>query len=359
MIPITRIIADHIFTLQRESQMRRDCIALVLAVAFTSVGVQADELTMKNGSRLVGEVVTSESGHIVFSTPFAGKIKIATENVLEVRTVKPVTLKMADGTIYKDKLIVSTEHGIAVRNEGETPVYFKADDVSFVNPEPWLLGEGYKWFGEVNAALSMERGNTDTDEIDIEFESTWRSLDDRYILGGMYEHDESNGQQDKNQWRLRGKYDRFSNQDTDTYYGGQLVFYHDEFADLDLRTTVGPYIGRLFFESSRLSLFGEVGAVYVDEQFDVAEDSDFVGGNWEISMTSDIIPKTELYARQIGVFNFDKIDGVLVDTVIGLRFPLIAGLQTAFEIKLEYDGGAVSTVDKLDQTYNFKLGYTW
>jgi hypothetical protein len=339
--------------------MRRDCIALVLAVAFTSVGVQADELTMKNGSRLVGEVVTSESGHIVFNTPFAGEIKIATENVLEVRTVKPVTLKMADGTIYKDKLIVSTEHGIAVRNEGETPIYFKAEDVALVNPEPWLLGEGYKWFGQMNAALSMERGNTDSDEYDLDFTSSWRSLDDRYILKGMYERDASSGVRDKNQWRIRGKYDRFSNQDTNNYFGGQLVFYQDEFADLDLRTTVGPYIGRLFFESSRLSLSGEVGAVYVDEAFDLAEDSDFVGGNWEVSMTSDIIPKTELYATQIGIVNFDQIDGVLIDTVIGLRFPLIAGLQTAFEIKLEYDGGAVDDVDELDQTYNFKLGYTW
>jgi hypothetical protein len=175
----------------------------------------------------------------------------------------------------------------------------------------------------------------------------------------MYERDESNGVRDKSQWRIGGKYDRFSNQDTDNYFGGQLVFYQDEFADLDLRTTVGPYIGRNFFESSRLSLSGEIGAVYVDEQFEAAEDSDFVGGNWEVSMTSDILPKTELYASQIGIVNFDQIDGVLVDTIIGLRFPLISGLQTAFEIKLEYDGGAVGSVDKLDQTYNFKLGYTW
>ena len=339
--------------------MRRDCIALVLTVAFTSVGVQADELTMKNGSRLVGEVVTSESGHIVFKTPFAGEIKIATENVLEVRTVKAVTLKMADGTIYKDKLIVSTEHGIAVRNEGETPIYFKAEDVALVNPEPWRLGEGYKWFGQVNAALSMERGNTDSDEYDLDFTSSWRSLDDRYILKGMFERDASSGVRDKNQWRIRGKYDRFSDQDTNNYFGGQLVFYQDEFADLKLRTTVGPYVGRNFYESSRLSLSGEVGAVYVDENFDIAEDSDFLGGNWEVSMTSDIIPKTELYATQIGIINFDQIDGVLVDTVIGLRFPLIGGLQTAFEIKLEYDGGAVDEVDELDQTYNLKFGYTW
>ncbi len=46
----------------------------------------------------------------------------------------------------------------------------------------------------------------------------------------------------------------------------------DEFSDLDLRTTVGPYIGRQFFESSYLDLRGEVGLVWVDEQQDPSEE---------------------------------------------------------------------------------------
>lgn len=359
MKPFTRIIAGQFVYLSRKPQMTRNCIALLFAVTLVSVSVQADELIMNNGSRLVGEVVSSESGHIVFKTPFAGEITIASESVLQVKTENPVTLKMRDGTIYKDKQIVSTEQGTAVRSEGETPVYFKPGDISFVNPEPWLLGEGYKWFGEINTAVAMERGNTDSDEYDIDSKSTWRSLDDRYILSAMYERDESNGQKDKNQWRIGGKYDRFSNQDAETYFGGQLVFYHDEFADLDLRTTIGPYIGRQFFENDQLILSGEIGVVYVDESFYIAEDGDFTGANWAFSLTSDIIPRTELYAEQTGVLNFDDTDGVLVDTIIGLRFPLFYGLQTAFEIKLEYDGGAVGDVDDLDQTYSFKLGYSW
>jgi hypothetical protein len=138
-----------------------------------------------------------------------------------------------------------------------------------------------------------------------------------------------------------------------------LVFFHDEFADLDLRTTVGPYIGRQFYESNLLTLSGEVGVVYVDEQFDIAEDDNFYGGNWELMVTSDIIPKTELYVEQMGVLNFDDIDGVLLDTIVGIKLPLLYGFQTAFEAKFEYDGGAVGDVDTMDETYSFKFGYTW
>lgn len=65
--------------------------------------------------------------------------------------------------------------------------------MALVNPEPWRIGDGYKWFGELNSALAMERGNTDTDELDINFESIWRSLEDRYTVRGAWELDEANG----------------------------------------------------------------------------------------------------------------------------------------------------------------------
>ena len=332
---------------------------LVLMLALISARAAADEMLMKNGSLLLGEVVSAEAGHVIFRTPFAGDIKVSGENIERVTTANPVTLKMIDGTIYKEMQIVTTEQGTSVIAEGEAPIFFQPGDVEFVNPHPWLLGEGYKWFGEINTAAVLERGNTETDEYDADTESVWRSLEDRYTLRGMYERDEANGEKNKNQWRLRGKYDRFSNQNPDNYFGGQLVFFRDEFADLDLRTTIGPYVGRQFYESNLLSLSGEVGVVYVDEQLDVSEDKDFYGANWELDVSSGIVPRIELYAQQVGVLNFDEIDGVLVDTLLGVRLPLIYGIQTSFEALLEYDGGAPDGIDEWDETYRFKLGYTW
>jgi len=332
---------------------------LVLILALLSLPATADEMIMKNGSRLVGTLISAQDGKIVFNTPFAGDISVTSVNVLEVTTDLPVVLKLKDGVVYKDRQIVVTDEGTSAVAQGKNPVHFRPGEIASVNPEPWRLGEGYKWFGAIDTSAVLERGNTDTDEYDATAKSVWRSLVDRYTLRGMYEVDKTNGDKNKNQWRVRGKYDRFSDQDPDNYIGGQLVFFHDEFADLDLRTTLGPYIGRQFFESGLLTLSGEVGVVYVDEQFDVADDNDFYGANWELDVTSDVIPRLELYAEQVGVVNFDEIDGVLVDTTVGVRFPLIYGFQTSIEALFEYDGGAVDDVDELDETYSFKLGYTW
>jgi hypothetical protein len=314
---------------------------------------------MKNGSILVGTVVRASEDSVIFDTPFAGEITLAQENIESMVTTETVTLLMDSGQVYRNKRVAEEDGVLTVTNEDERPVTLDLATVDFINPEPWRLGEGYKWSGQVNAALESERGNSDSDELDVDFESIWRSLEDRFTIRGLVEQDRSNGDKTKDTWWVRNKYDRFSTNDPDNYYGYQLYFEYDKFADLDLRTMTGPYIGRQFFENNILNMHAEVGIVYVDEQFDVAEDSDFWGSNWEVRLTSGIIPKFELYMDQDGVLNLNDTGDSIMNTVFGIRFPLIFGLQAAAEAKWEYDGGAAEGVDDTDETYKFKLGYKW
>jgi putative salt-induced outer membrane protein YdiY len=332
---------------------------MVLALVLFAGAANTDELIMKNGSRLVGTLVSSDENDVVFNTPFADDITINQDNIETIITEQHVTLLMEDGTVYRDKKIVTQGEALVVFDTDQQPVLFDVADIKMLNPEPWRLGEGYKWFGEANVALESERGNTDSDETDLDFETVWRSLEDRYTIRGSGEVDKSNGDKTKNEWKLRNKYDRFSKTDPDNYYGVQAAFEHKEFADVDLRTIVGPYVGRQFFERKFLALRGEVGLVYVDEQFDVAEDDDYWGSNWELRLVSGIIPNTELYVKQDGILNFDETSNVILNTTVGLGLPLIYGFKVAAEAKYEYDGGAVDDVDNTDRTYNFKLGYDW
>ena len=319
----------------------------------------ADELLMKNGSRLVGTLVSASDSTVVFDTPFADQITLKQENIERITTTEPVTLLMDDERVYRDKRITEQDGELTVLDKDEQPVTLDLATVAFINPEPWRLGEGYKWFGEINAALESERGNSDSDELDVDLESIWRSLEDRFTIRGLVELDRNNGDKTKDAWKVRNKYDRFSKEDPDNYFGYQLFFEYDKFADLDLRTATGPYIGRQFFENDILNMHAEVGIVYVDEQFDVAEDSDFWGSNWEVRLTSGIIPQFELYLNNDGVLNLNDTADSLVNTTFGIRFPLIYGLQAAAEAKWEYDGGAAEDVDDTDETYNLKLGYKW
>ncbi len=194
--------------------------AALLVIANSSA---ADELLMKNGSRLVGTLVSASEAGVIFDTPYAGELTIERGTIETIITEEKVTLLMQDGSIFRDKLIVAEGESLTVLGDDQLPIQFAAADINQLNPEPWRLGDGYKWYGEVNTALESERGNTDTDEVDIDFESIWRSLEDRYTMRGSWEVDQTDGEKNKNTWTLRNKYDRFRVDDPDNYYGIQAA----------------------------------------------------------------------------------------------------------------------------------------
>ncbi len=333
---------------------------LAVLTGLLSKTMMADELIMKNGSRLVGTLVNARDGEITFDTPFAGVISVKAVDVKRMYTERPITVLMADGRILRNQRIVAQEDALVMMGADGHANQFKPSDVDLINPEPWRLGDGYKWSGNISTAIKVERGNTDIDELDLAFESIWLSLVDRYTVRGSWEIDKTNNNKTKDDWKLRGKYDRFRKANVNDYYGWQLAFESDEFADRDLRTTTGPYLGQQILNSHALDLAGEIGLVYVNEQFIEAENNDFFGSSWELRLSSGWFgDSTEFYVNQVGILNFDDFDGVIANTTIGIGFPIYEGFKAALEARWEYDGGAVEGVDKLDETYKFRLGYQW
>ena len=339
--------------------MKTICLT-VLAMMVSSGLASADRMQMHNGSVLIGTLVRAEGDKVTFNTPFAGDIKVAKENIERIITDEAVVIMMVDGTVYRDRRIDATEKKLVAVAEGEKPVTFVSSDIKSINPEPWQLGEGYKWTGNIKTAVEYERGNSDTDEWDVIAKTIWRSVEDRYTLDGELERDRTDGSKTSDSWTLNGKYDRFSRRDPRNYWGGKVRFEYDQFQDLDLRTTVGPHIGRQFLDTGLISLFGEVGPVWVDEQFDQADDNEYPGALWLLSAKSDIIGfGTTLYTKHDGIFNADDPEDLVLNTTVGLKMPLTLNFEAGFEAKWEYDGGAVEDVDDLDETYNLFIGYAW
>jgi hypothetical protein len=335
-------------------------IGLLLALLTFGVAATADELYLKNGSKLIGTLVSAEQDKVVFNTPFAGDISVTEANIEQLVTESGVTLMIEDGRVLKDRQIISKDGQLVATGGGEPDVTFAATEINLINPPAWKLGEGYNWSGELSAALETERGNSDTDEWDFVGRSVWRSLVDRYTIRYDQEIDKNQGDKTADNWTGQLKYDRFFKNNTENYWGVSSRFEYDRFQDLDLRTTVGPYLGRRFINRPILTVIGELGPVYVDEQFDVAEDNDYPGALWDFTVNSDVLGfGTTLYLEHDGILNFDDPEDLILNTRFGLKLPLILGFETKIEGLWEYDGGAVDDVDDLDETYNFRIGYSW
>ena len=314
-----------------------------------------DRIVLKNGSTILGTITATRDGIVSVDTDFAGSLEVAQDQILALETAEPAVLQLADGKVLDAQPIVIKDQQIV---DGSTGQSFALADLAVVNPEPYELGIGYKWSGLVNFAMVMERGNSDTDELDYKLETQWLSDDDRFTVRLNGEIDEANDTEIADNWSIIGKYDYFL--DGPWYVGGNVAAESDDFADLDLRYYVGPYVGRNFFDTDLLFLEAELGLAYVNEDFITAEDQDYPGANWAFHLSSNYLGgDSRLYIDQWGVWNLDETSDVIVNTTFGLGFPLLFGLEAAAEILLEYDSGAVEGVEKLDETYNFRIGYSW
>ena len=334
-------------------------IALTLgAQAEETTATALDEIVLKNGSRILGTVTSSRDGVVVMETDFAGTLTIDSATVETIHTNGSLVIQLVDGHIIRDQPILMESEGMVVTTESGDQRSYGLSDILLVNPEPWELGDGYKSTGLVSFAWSLERGNTDTDELDYKLESIWRSLEDRYTLRMVGEIDEANGLKSADNWTVIGKYDYFLG--GDNYWGGKIGAETDDFADLDLRAYIGPYYGRQFYDQPVFTLRADAGLAYVTEDFITAEDQEYPGANWDVQINSDYLGgDSQLYINHNGIWNLKDTQDIILNTTFGLSFPLLGRLEGAAEILLEYDSGAVENIEELDQTYKFRIGYTW
>jgi putative salt-induced outer membrane protein YdiY len=321
--------------------------------------VMADELLMKDGSRLLGTVVKEDGGVVEFKTSYAGVIKVKWQEISEVITDEPITVLMNDHETIDTKHVKNTEAGLVLAKESDgTAETVSESDVAYVNPEPWRLGKGMKWSGNINVDLNYERGNSDKDEYNGDWKTTFRWRNDRLKFYGDYEREKSNDVLTDDNWRINGRYDHFVTEKF--FYGANLGMEHDRPADLQRRTIVGPLVGYEFYESTAMNLDVAGGPMYVNEEFYAADNRDYLALGWAVDFDRFLIPdRMQFYHRHRGLLEPGDTDNLVWDAWTGFRFPIYAGIVATTEVLLEYDGGAPDGVDDTDTTYNLKLGYQW
>lgn len=339
------------------TRMIRMSVVLLLLV-MPCLSAQADELVLRDGSRLLGEILRQKDGVLEFKTGFAGVINVQWDQVSELLADKPVAVYLDSKELIQATAIRNGADGTVIETADATPRVVVSRGLVSLNPEAWERGHGYKLSGLVNAGLEFQEGNSDQEKLALDGAMKVRRLHDRLTLAAQYQKDKSNKVTTAKNWFLRNKYDYFV---TDKrYYGGSLNFEHDRFADLELRTTLGPHIGYQFFESTQMNLSADLALMYVMDEFYVAPDEEYAALGWNIDFDRLLLAdRIQFYHKQNGLFELGEADNVVVDTWTGFRFPLVAGILASIEAQVEYDGGAPSGVDKVDTIYRAKLGYQW
>jgi putative salt-induced outer membrane protein YdiY len=184
-----------------------------------------------------------------------------------------------------------------------------------------------------------------------------RTKKNRYKIGGELSKEESNGTTTSQNWLAYGNYSHFL--DKKWYLYADTLFEHDEFKDLDLRSTLGVGTGYQIFETQLLNLSISAGLAKVDENFDVAKDDDYTAGQWSVNYDQYFFKKfVQLFHVNTGFVSLEDADDWFYRTRTGLRFPVYKGLTATLQYNYDYDHQpSVDAEEEEDTKFIFLLGY--
>ncbi len=319
----------------------------------------ADEVRIAGGSLLKGEVVRSTTEALRIETTFAGTVEIKLSEVEAVMLDEPVTVLFEDDSTLEVRVVsVVDDQFVYQEHPNAEPVTVAVSRVEVIEPDPWELGQGHQFTGRVNLSWENESGNSEKTELDLDFNLDYRWRDNHLLSYGELEYDTTRGIRSSDNWTW------FSNLDHTFegkwYYAGAVMFKKDRFADLKLRTMVGPGLGYRFYQSKPLNLRAELGIYYLNDDFYDQADEEFWGPAWFIDYDQMIWKRRlQLYHRQMGFAAANDSDKYIWRAWTGIRMPLLAGFVASVEYEIDYDSEPAIEAETTDTTLNLKLGYEW
>ena len=315
----------------------------------------ADEVRLKNGDKLTGQIVRMQEDKLILKTSYAGKITIVWQEVAGIQTDDSVKVVLKDETTLEGTTEAVEDGKMKLDTDKlERPSSFSLADVKAINPEPVKT---VKITTRANASLTNERGNTQTDNYYFDGEFVARTKKNRYKIGGELTNEKADGITTSQNWLVYGDYSHFLSEKW--YLYADTLSEHDEFKDLNLRSTLGAGAGYQFFETPLLNLSISAGLAMVDENFDVAKDNDYSAGQWRLNYDQYFFDKfVQFFHKNTGFISLEDANDWFLKTRTGLRFPLYKGLAATLQYNFDWNNQPSAAAETEEDTkFIFLLGY--
>jgi putative salt-induced outer membrane protein YdiY len=334
---------------------RQAWFLIVIGILLATDPPSADELRLSNGDVITGKVIRMEDQKVVFKTEYAGEISVDWQMVVKLSTDEPINVILNDGTALTGATQEADENNMTLDiGNLEEPAKFELKEVKAINP---VEKPPVRITARANVGITLERGNTDTDNRHLDGELVARTDKNRFIIGGEINKEKDRGQTSSDNWRAYGKYNYFMTRKW--FLFANTLFESDKFKDLDLRTTLGAGVGHNIFESEELNLNMAVGPAYIKENFIEAQDKEFGAAQWIIRYDQYFFnQRLQLFHNNNGYWSLSDSNNWLIYTRQGFRFPLYKGLTATFQYNYDYDNEpSEDAEEKWDSKLLFLLGW--
>lgn len=311
---------------------------LTIAVLLGLSALVADTITLKNGDRLTGSVVTTTDKGVQFKSELAGDVTIPWENVSALATAAPIVVSTKDGkkltgtvTTEGDRLLVSGQAAertavAAVRSESEQA---KFEEKSRRAAQPGFLDlySGFIDFGVANA-----RGNADTTSYNTNANLVRTTANDK--VGLRFSQIQANnrlaGVKVTTAQAVRGGINYQRNLNPRLFVSAFNDYDYDKFLRLDLRFVAGGGLGFNAIKNNRTLLTFGGGGAYNRETFasDGRQAAGFTRSSAEAYLNQEFTRKLN---STLNLFE---------------RFSFFPNLSSSGEYRINFDTGFAATIYK-------------
>jgi putative salt-induced outer membrane protein YdiY len=335
----------------------KSIIALLFFFTFLPGITAADEVHLKNGDRLTGEVKSLEEDGLVLVTSYAGEITIKWPEVAALRTDKPIKVVLTDESVVEGISQQGEEEEMNLLTEKiEGGVSFSLADVKSINPKP--PEPALKISARANVGIDVKKGNTDTETYHFDGSFVARTDKNRYRAAFEMDNEKSSGVDTADNWLGTINYDHFLSDKWFLY--GNASFESDQFKDLNLRSVLGVGSGYQFIETPATKFSGEVGFSYANEDYELDEDNSYPAGRLAFMIEKPLFDERVMFFHNDeALFNLEDADDITIRTQTGFRFPFYRRLNMTLQYNLDWEKMPATGQKKTDDRYLVTLGFEY
>ena len=239
----------------------------------------ADQVTLKNGDRLSGDIIKYDGKNLILKSELAGDVTIPWANVTGVTSTKPLNVTLKDGqrivgTVTTD----GTKFNVATKDTGN--VTAARDTVEFIRSEPEQKAydieiDRYKnprlidlWAGTLNLGFTQTAGNTETETFTLGANAVRTTTRDKISVNytQIYSTSNASGPNLTTANAKRGGLQYDLNLTPKMFVFGLVDLENDQFQSLDLRFAPAGGVGYHAIKNANTSLDLSLGAS-LDKEF--------------------------------------------------------------------------------------------
>jgi len=259
--------------------MKRTRLAVLLVVVWAPT-VFADQITLKNGDRLTGTIITSDAKTLVLKTEYADAVTIKWDFVQQIESTQSLYVGTKGGQVIVGPVTTSdSKLAVATKESGSVAVA-KADVTSLRNAEEQKKAEAALerlqhpnladlWAGSLDTGLGLVRGNSQSSNFTFGLNAVRATTRDKISLytTSAFASSTVKGVTATNAQSIAGGVRYDLNVSDKSFAFGTVDLFNDRFQDLDLRTVIGAGGGYHAIKNGRTTLDLLVGGTFNREFF--------------------------------------------------------------------------------------------